>query len=445
MQKYKKLGIWVLGLLLILLVLPFFISLETYLLQAESMASKALGVPIKLSKADLFFLPTPHVSISGIDIGESKDAHASKVVITPTLSTLFSSQRIIDVELQDVTLKQSALGMYELLSKDSSSTEPATVILRKLEIKRLNLDFPDSKIPESDVLVTLKDNQLNHATVTSTDGKIHMALTPEGENHHAVLTVNEFELPGNKKFEIDAGTFDMMLKLKGSQLDISRFNLSLYQGNVSGKGMLRWAKNWQLKGDFTVEHLSLAQPSRMISPDTYMSGSLHGQGGFSAQAKNAENLANGLLTDFTFKVDNGVLHGVDLIKAASLLVKQKDFSGETQFDQFSGKLNVSGKQYKLSKLQINSGLLTAAGHVRVSPKDELDGLIDVQIKKSAGLVSVPLAVSGTLNSPTVLPSKAALAGAAVGTAVLGPGVGTSLGIKASEGLNKLKKGLFGGD
>ncbi|HAJ72183.1 MAG TPA: AsmA family protein, partial [Methylophilaceae bacterium] len=56
----------------------------------------------------------------------------------------------------------------------------------------------------------------------------------------------------------------------------------------------------------------------------------------------------------------------------------------------------------------------------------------------------PLNVSGTLDHPVVLPSNAALAGAAVGTAVLGPGVGTSLGIKASKGLDKLK-GLFGGD
>jgi hypothetical protein len=60
------------------------------------------------------------------------------------------------------------------------------------------------------------------------------------------------------------------------------------------------------------------------------------------------------------------------------------------------------------------------------------------------LVAVPLVVTGTVNQPLVYPSKAAIAGAALGTAVLGPGVGTSLGIKASKGLDKIK-GLFGGD
>jgi hypothetical protein len=59
------------------------------------------------------------------------------------------------------------------------------------------------------------------------------------------------------------------------------------------------------------------------------------------------------------------------------------------------------------------------------------------------LVSVPLIVSGTLDKPLVYPSKAALAGAAVGTAILGPGLGTSLGSKAGSAVSGLKD-LFGG-
>jgi hypothetical protein len=44
----------------------------------------------------------------------------------------------------------------------------------------------------------------------------------------------------------------------------------------------------------------------------------------------------------------------------------------------------------------------------------------------------------------VLPNKAALAGAIAGTADLGPGLSTSLGMKAGTAVGKIK-GLFGGD
>jgi hypothetical protein len=50
---------------------------------------------------------------------------------------------------------------------------------------------------------------------------------------------------------------------------------------------------------------------------------------------------------------------------------------------------------------------------------------------------MPLVVSGTVRSPVLYPSGSVLAGAAVGTALLGPGLGTALGIKIGNMLHKL--------
>jgi hypothetical protein len=93
---------------------------------------------------------------------------------------------------------------------------------------------------------------------------------------------------------------------------------------------------------------------------------------------------------------------------------------------------------------VSSGLLSAKGDVSINAQEKLDGSGEVALKQSVGLVSVPVIVSGTVNQPVVLPSKAALAGAALGTAVLGPGLGTSLGSKAGSAMSGLKD-LFGGD
>ncbi|HWT28076.1 MAG TPA: AsmA family protein, partial [Methylophilaceae bacterium] len=66
------------------------------------------------------------------------------------------------------------------------------------------------------------------------------------------------------------------------------------------------------------------------------------------------------------------------------------------------------------------------------------------LKKGVSLATIPLQVSGTVSKPSVFPTKAAMAGAVAGTAVLGPGVGTTLGVKAGSAVEKIK-GLFGGD
>jgi hypothetical protein len=93
---------------------------------------------------------------------------------------------------------------------------------------------------------------------------------------------------------------------------------------------------------------------------------------------------------------------------------------------------------------VSSGLIAADGGVKILPSKQLDGVVNVEIKHSVSLAAIPLQVSGTLDNPVVFPTKAAMAGAVAGTAVLGPGVGTSLGVKAGSAMDKIK-GLFGGD
>jgi hypothetical protein len=50
---------------------------------------------------------------------------------------------------------------------------------------------------------------------------------------------------------------------------------------------------------------------------------------------------------------------------------------------------------------------------------------------------IPLNVSGTLDAPLLYPTGGTMAGAAVGTAILGPGFGTSVGAKVGGWAERL--------
>jgi hypothetical protein len=444
MKNTKKIGLGLLGLLVVLIILPFFIPTATYIKQAEKIASNAIGVSVRIDQASVSLLPTPRLRVSDIVIGDQSDGLVAELVIIPTLSSLFSSQKVIDVALDDVVIKQSALAIFSHLMQTSKEDElPAAVVLRNLSVKGLHISMPDAKLPLINMEVSLKDNQLDKAKLYTQGEELQATLTPQNKGHHVLLNIKNWQLPIESQLTIDSGEADMMLI--GSRLSINNYSLHMYDGEVTGKAALSWSKAWVMDGDVSVKKLALNKPSRLISPKAYLSGALNGSGGFSAKSSDVTHLLDQLKVNFQFTVNDGVLHGVDLVKVASLLIKQKVGGGETQFDRFSGHLNVAGKQYKLNKLDISSGLLAANGHVKVSPQKTLDGQVEVEVKKSVGLVAVPLNISGSVDNPVVLPSKAAVAGAVAGTAVLGPGVGTSLGIKASKGLEKLKEGLFGGD
>ena len=90
----------------------------------------------------------------------------------------------------------------------------------------------------------------------------------------------------------------------------------------------------------------------------------------------------------------------------------------------------------------SSGALAASGQVALAPNRSLSGRITVDLSSSKGTVGVPLAVGGTLDSPSVTLTRGALLGAAIGTAVA-PGVGTGAGAKLGDQVGERLKGLFG--
>ena len=278
------------------------------------------------------------------------------------------------------------------------------------------------------------------------DGALKADVTPEDGGHLILVTLKKWTSPIGLPIFIDTGK--LVMHLKANQLEIPNIDVALYSGKLTGNAIVSWEKSWRASGKLNVADLSVKEPSSLVSKSVYLSGNLFGNGSFSGNAKDAGQLADNLTANFKFKVNNGVLHGLDLVKVASLLIKQSNKGGSTEFEEFSGVLDMdkgtnSARQYHLHDLKMSSGLLAATGEVKVKPNKALDGAVEVEVKRSVSLVAIPLVVSGTVSNPIILPSKTALAGALAGTAILGPGVGTSLGVKAGGAVDKIK-GLFDG-
>lgn len=432
-----------------LIILPFSLPTQTYIRKAESVASEKLGVPVRIANGHLRFLPSPRLVASGIVVGESQEVLVEELIIVPTLSSLFSETKQISLRAIKPVIKKSALSIVSTLATKKSEEGTAVVInVSHINIDGMQFIWPDMTLPILNAEIALtKWNQLDSALIESVDGKLKVDIVPSGSEHLIIVNADKWILPIGLPLLIDKAKLEM--NLKGNQLTIPKIDAALYGGKLTGNAVLTWQEgkgtaNWKTNGHLKIDGLSVKEPTRMVSRAIYLSGRLFADGGFSASAKEAGQLVERLQANFKFKINNGVLHGLDLVKVASLLIKQNQNGGETQFSAFSGLLNVSGKQYHLRDLNISSGLLTATGQVKIKPNKSLDGTGSVAIKNSVNLVAIPLDVSGTTSKPVVLPSKAALAGAVAGTAILGPGAGTSVGIKAAEALDSIKN-LFGGD
>jgi uncharacterized protein involved in outer membrane biogenesis len=222
--------------------------------------------------------------------------------------------------------------------------------------------------------------------------------------------------------------------------ELTEVRARLYGGNVTGSAAVAWKKGFQIKGKAAIHQVEIRPLLQALGRPATLSGRLTASPVFSAGAASAAQLGGALRLETPFEVRNGVLHGVDISKAAtSFIGKEGAKGGETRFDQLSGHLVVDRGTRRLTQIRIASGVLAADGNVTVSPRDQLSGRINANVKVAGVSTGVPLNVSGTVQSPLVFPTGGTVAGAAAGTAIFGPGLGTTTGAKVAGWV----EGLFG--
>lgn len=222
-------------------------------------------------------------------------------------------------------------------------------------------------------------------------------------------------------------------------LELNGLRAKLYGGQLSGTAAIT-RRDVMLVADVVVSGITMQSLVEALTNEVLFTGSLDSAAELSLRLDAMQSFPANMQLSGDFHLRNGALTKVDLVQAASNPAKS-DAKGVTRFDDLSGLLNVDAAGYHFKKIKIKSGMLNADGKLDITPSLQLNGTLDADVKGTIGLVSMPLVVSGTLHNPSVRVSKSALAGAAVGTAILGPGLGTALGVKVGG----ILKRLFGKD
>jgi hypothetical protein len=213
----------------------------------------------------------------------------------------------------------------------------------------------------------------------------------------------------------------------------------LYGGTVDGTVNVAWKPAWSVAGTLALSRVDLRPLSALFTRESELSGLLTARPQFSAQARDPSELFSALALQSDFKVEDGVLQRVDLHAAArGPLAAAPSKSGATRFSELSGQIEIDPSGYHFEKLKVSSGLLSATGAVSVARDQALSGYLEAAVTGTGDLFAVPLKVSGSLKEPSVAPTRMAVAATVAGSVLL-PGIGTAVGLKASQ----LTERLFG--
>lgn len=429
--------------LALLLALPFLLPLGVFIPEIELAASEKLKASVHIGTLRLFVLPYPHLAATGISVGRGKPfLEIERAVVTPRLESLFDEQKVIrEISLQGVVVAQALLPRAAALANAPAPAGPAKVRVERVELHDAFINLKDLKLRNLDLGLELTpQGGLDHAQVHADEGRFSASLQPRGKAFAVEIAAHDWKLPAGPPLLVSnlaaSGHLDPQ---KG--LALSAIDASLYGGTVTGQLDVAWAPQWTVAGKLDIRGVEIRPVVALFTSGTTISGKLSANPVLGMRAATAAALGDSIDIESDFKVENGVLYDFDLAKAPrALLDKEALKGGQTRFDKLAGHLGVDAQGYYLSGVEIASGVLSADAQVNITSRQELSGQIDVALKGTSALVSTPLALSGTLQEPRIHPSKAALAGAAAGTALLGPGLGTTVGMKAA----RLTQRMFGG-
>jgi uncharacterized protein involved in outer membrane biogenesis len=383
-------------------------------------------------------LPLPHLTVSGITVGKTEDIKVGKVTVTPDLWSLLEATKVIkSIEIDGLVLTQKAIDKIPAwlppVAKPGQPSQPPAFRLETIKLDDAVIKLQKATFGPFDARVTLSnEGNFESASIVTRDSQLKVLVKPERSNYLIDASAKAWKLPVGPAIHFDELVVKGVANPKGAS--ISELSAKLYGGTVRGKMTVGWQKGLQLKGSATVSQVEIGPLLKALGKPESVTGRLNARPVFSASAASPGQILDAQQLETPFAVQGGILHGVDIRRAATSLISQDGGKGgETRFDKLSGQLNIDRGTRRLTRLDIVSGSLSADGNVTISPQDELSGRLNTSIKAaSVAAVSVPLNVSGTLESPLLYPTGGTVAGAAAGTAVLGPGFGTALGARVGQ-------------
>lgn len=436
MKWLKRLAVTLLVLAAIAFVLPFLIPLKLYIPTLQNLASERLKEPVAIGSLSFALLPLPSVTVGEIAVGTQQDIKIQSVTVRPDMLSLLREVKVIRaVEVSGVNVDRALLDRLPAWSKPEPG--PKTVLVRRIEAHQVNLALEKFKWGPLRAEVQLGEAGLQSVEAGTEDRRLTVNLVPDGEAYSLDIQGKHWPLPVKPAIEFDElsgkGT------LTANALELTQLDGKLYGGELHAKSRIDWKDGIRIKGDARTAGVEIGPIVRMMSQSASISGKLHANGSYSLGAQNAAQLADSLRAGFKFEIKQGVLYNFDLATAVRSLATEGTRGGQTSFNELSGRVNLIGKNTQLRDVKVASGMLQANGNVDIAANKKLAGAVNVEMKGTASLLQVPLEVSGTLQNPVLFPNRAALAGAAVGTGLLGPGFGTGLGAKAGEALDSLFK------
>lgn len=411
----------VLLLVAVAMALQHWLRTDDFRDRVQRQASAALGVPVKLGRLSIDLWPLPAVAAEDVQVlTRPAPLTVGRVEARPVYSALLGGRlQIATFVVRKAVLPQTGIAALGAVMQKHEKAARAPAKPASAGNGKGSLDLLPRRAVFDDI--------------TWIDEK-GMRMTADAD-----ADLGSDGLPDQASFKIVQG------RLAGTQGHIAReadgwpVRIDIGGGRIAGKLKLQPGRAGAsvLSGQLATDNVEV---SALTAPSKPLTGKLQAQTTLRAEFREPGQISDVLVTQTRFTVRDALVAGIDLQKAVETVGLSR--GGITRLDTLAGQVATQGKAVHLTNLVATSGALSATGNVSISPAKALSGRVNVDLSRTAGTVGVPLEVSGTVDEPSVMLTRGAMVGAAVGT-LIAPGAGTAVGAGAGSKLGDSLRSLFG--
>ncbi|MFA6970601.1 MAG: adenylate/guanylate cyclase domain-containing protein [Gallionella sp.] len=374
-----------------LFVVPLVLPTQGYVASIEQVLGAKLQQPVHVGHLSGRILPTPHLLLSDVYIGEEKQIQARQAQVNFAFPALFGSVKsIASIELDGVQVNGAALMQVSGWLQQTAA-DPRYPI-RHIALTQVQLDADGIQFSDVDGELDFDAaGKFTQASLNANGHKLALEIRATPEQKLALtMTLRDSALPllPNWIFE----ELKAVGELSRDELRITELDSRVRGGVLTGDARINWRSGWRVQGALVAKVIPLQNINKLLT------GDLDGTARFQMQAANLAKLADAAVLNGVFSVKKGIINGVDIVETTRLRSRESLPGGRTHFDELSGELSYANDSYRFSQLKMNAAVVKAGGTLIIN-RQALSGSISADLTMRAGAVA--LQVGGTTESPSV--------------------------------------------
>jgi hypothetical protein len=298
-----------------------------------------------------------------------------------------SSIEFQDVKVSGAGLQNATAWLQQLANIDQYPVSRMVISQGTLDANAFQLTGVEGELNFSPA------GKFTQANLRASGGKLTLVLNAiPADKLQAVITVRSSVLPLLPNWTFD----DLTAKgeLSNDELQISDFDARILGGVVQGNASINWRSGWRAQGTLNAKTITMQKLSKLLE------GNVEGSARFKMTSLDLASLTDSVLLDGSFKANDGMISGMNIVETARMRSKVNLPGGRTQFDGLSGAISYANNVYYFKQVKVSAGVLNATATFDVT-KQQLAGKMNVNLSTHDGAASVDLQMGGTTDSPTL--------------------------------------------